>query len=398
MAENAQNSTHGPLVGVTVLDLTLARAGPTCVRHLADWGANVIRVQPPRSDGMMALRPDADSENLHRNKRVISLDLKSEAGHEAFLKLAKRADVVVENMRTQVKYRLKIAYEDLQPINPRLVYGSISGFGQTGPYSERAGVDQIAQGMGGLMSVTGAPGGGPMRAGIAISDMAAGTLLALAIMMALYERERTGQGRFVHTSLLESMIFMMDFQAARWLMEKDVPGQVGNEHPTQIPMGAFPTADGFMNLSASSNAQFRRMCEALGHPEWAEKEAWKHGGGRSKDRATLHAAIADVTKTQPTAHWIAALEPHGLPCGPIYAMNEVFEDAQVRHLGMATPLSHPNPKYGDTHLVNSPLNFEGLDKSIRSAAKLTGVDTQDVLAELGYSPSEIDKMAADGVI
>jgi formyl-CoA transferase len=393
-----QNATHGPLAGVTILDLTLARAGPTCVRHLADWGAAVIRIQPPEADGMMALRPGADTENLHRNKRVISLNLKSPAGHAAFLKLAAKADVVVENMRVQVKHRLKIAWEDLHPLNPRLIYGSISGFGQSGPYAERAGVDQVAQGMGGLMSVTGAPGGGPMRAGIAISDMAAGTLLALAIMMALYERERTGLGRYVHTSLLESMIFMMDFQAARWLMEKDAPGQVGNEHPTQIPMGAFPTADGFMNLAASSNAQWRRLCEALGKPEWIEKPEWKNGGGRSKDRAALHAAIGEETKKKPTAHWVDALAPYGLPCGPIYTMDQVFADPQVRHLGMAAPLSHPDPKYGQTHLVNSPLNFEGLEKSIRSAAKLAGADTEEVLAGLGYSADEIAALKAQGAI
>jgi formyl-CoA transferase len=193
-----------PLKGVRVLDLTLARAGPTCVRHLADWGADVIAVSPPDGGRDVIARDGFDYQNLHRNKRFIGLDLKTEAGHAAFLKLAERADVLVENMRAPVKHRLKIAYEDLKAVNPRLVYGSISGFGQDGPYAMRAGVDQIAQGLGGLMSITGEPGRGPMRVGVAVNDVMAGTLLALGIMMALYQRQTTGEGRYVHTSLLEA--------------------------------------------------------------------------------------------------------------------------------------------------------------------------------------------------
>ena len=204
-----------PLKGVRVLDLTLARAGPTCVRHLADWGADVIAVLPPHGGEGLLARDGFDYQNLHRNKRFVSLDLKSAKGRAAFLKLVERTDVLVENMRAPVKHRLNIAYDDLKPINPRLVYGSISGFGQDGPYAMRAGVDQIAQGLGGLMSITGEPGRGPMRAGIAVSDVTAGTLLALAIMMALYQRTTTGEGRYVHTSLLETQVFMLDFQAAR---------------------------------------------------------------------------------------------------------------------------------------------------------------------------------------
>jgi crotonobetainyl-CoA:carnitine CoA-transferase CaiB-like acyl-CoA transferase len=384
-----------PLAGVRVVDLTLARAGPTCVRHLADWGADVIAVSAPEGRDLFA-RDGFDFQNLHRNKRFISLDLKSAEGHAAFLKLIERADVVVENMRAPVKKRLKIAYEDLQPLNPRLVYGSISGFGQDGPYAERAGVDQIAQGMGGLMSITGEPGRGPMRAGIAISDVTAGTLLALAIMMALFQRVRTGEGRYVHTSLLESQIFLLDFQAARWLMAGEVAGQMGNDHPTLAPMGVFPTADGHVNIAASSTAQFERFCEAAGRPDWVKEPRWSSAGKRTRDRVALNAAIAEQTRKHPSAWWVERLEAAGVPCGPILTIDQVFADPQVKHLGMAAPVEHP--RLGPTQMVDSPINLEGLATSIRSVAPLKPADTDAVLAELGYDPAEIAAMRAGGAI
>ncbi|HKP57872.1 MAG TPA: CoA transferase [Polyangiales bacterium] len=363
-------TTKLPLTGLSVIDLTLARAGPSCVRHLADWGAEVIRVLPPE-----ATRPEvtqgrrgSDYQNLHRNKRAVVLDLKSPEGHAALLELVRGADVLVENMRVQVKHRLKIAYEDLREINPRLVYGSISGFGQSGPYAERAGVDQIAQGMGGLMSVTGEPGRGPMRVGIAVADMTAGNLLALSIMMALYERERTGVGRWVHTSLLESQIFMLDFQAARYLMDGDVPGQVGNGHPTLVPTGTFPTSDGHVNIAPSSPKQWKIFCEAVGKPEWLEVPEWRGTSNRGRQREAIDAAIAQRTREQSTAYWVECLEQAGIPCGPIYRMDEVFADPQVKHLQMSAQV--PHPERGETHLVASPLNFEGTPKSLRKAADI----------------------------
>jgi formyl-CoA transferase len=383
-----------PLTGLVVLDLTLARAGPTCTRHLADWGADVIRVQAP-DDGteeVVGRRDGPDYQNLHRNKRVITLDLKNPQGYEAFIKLVKRADVLIENMRAPVKHRLKIAYEDLQPINPRLVYGSISGFGQTGPYSARAGVDQIAQGMSGLMSVTGEPGRGPMRVGIAVADMTAGNLLALAIMMALFERERTGCGRWVHTSLLESLVFMLDFQAARYLVNKEVPQQVGNDHPTVVPTGVFASADGHISLGASSTTQWQRLCELLQKPDWLSNPAWLTQRDRARDRTNVHAAIAAEISQRSTAHWVEAFEKVGLPCGPIYSIDQVFADPQVQHLEIAAPVSHP--KWGDSHLVASPLNIDGVPKRIRSTAPVRGVHTEDVLKELGYDAAEIESMRA----
>ena len=385
-----------PLKGVRVLDLTLARAGPTCVRHLADWGADVIAVEPPNSGGGLFPRDGYDFQNLHRNKRFVSLDLKSAKGRTAFLKLVERTDVLVENMRAPVKHRLNIAYDDLKPINPRLVYGSISGFGQDGPYAMRAGVDQIAQGMGGLMSVTGEPGRGPMRAGIAVSDVTAGTLLALAIMMALYQRERTGEGRYVHTSLLESQIFLLDFQAARWLMAGEVAGQMGNDHPTIAPMGVFPTADGHVNIAASTPAQFEHFCAVAERPDWPIDPRWSSSRRRTENRAALNEAIGAATREHPSAWWVDQLEAAGVPCGPILSIDEVFADPQVKHLRMAAPAEHP--RLGATEMVDSPINLQGLETTIRSVAPLTAADTDEVLAELGYAPDEVAAMRAEGAI
>jgi formyl-CoA transferase len=394
----AQSRTRLPLNGITVLDLTLARAGPTAVRHFADWGANVIRIEPPPSDGedVAGRRTGFDFQNLHRNKRAITLNLKSPEGHAAFMRLAKTADVVIENMRAQVKHRLKVSYDDVKAVNPRIVYGSISGFGQDGPYGHRAGVDQIAQGMGGLMSITGEPGRGPMRVGIPIDDLTAGNLLALGIMMALFDRERTGVGRWVTTSLLEAQVFMLDFQASRWLMEGEVAGQAGNDHPTGIPTGVFPTSDGHINIAASSSRVWQRFCHAIGHPEWAEKAEWKTQVGRSKDRKAINAAIAEVTRHKPAAHWIESFEGNGIPCGPIYTIDQVFADPQVKHLGMARLMD--SPYVGQKEVVASALNISGFSKDIRSPTPDAGEHTDKVLGAAGYSPEEIADMRRKGAI
>jgi len=386
-----------PLTGLRVLDLTLARAGPTCVRHLADWGADVIRVEPPGSnEGFGGARDGFDFVNLHRNKRGIALDLKHPGGHAAFIKLVKTADVLVENMRAQVKHRLKIAYDDLRPVNPRLIYASISGFGQTGPYSKRGGVDQIAQGMGGLMSITGEPGRGPMRVGIPIDDLTAGNLLAFGIMLALYERVKTGVGRFVHTSLLESQVFMLDFQASRYLMDGEVAGQAGNDHPVNIPMGVFPTADKPINIAASSAKLWEVFCRAVEKPEWLEVPEWKTPQGRSKDRSRVNAAVSEVTKTKPSAHWIDALEEVGIPCGPINDIAEVFADPQVRHLGMAMPIQHR--RRGSTHIVASAVNLEGLETGVRRDVPDLGEQSSEILIEAGLSADEIAALRAAGAV
>ena len=387
-----------PLAGLVVLDLTLARAGPTCVRHLADWGAEVIRVEPPTTAGeeISGNRDGFDFQNLHRNKRTIMLDLKSVDGHAAFMRLAAGADVVIENMRAAVKHRLKVAYDDVRAINPRIVYGSISGFGQDGPYGKRAGVDQIAQGMGGLMSITGLPGQGPVRVGIPMDDLTAGNLLAFGVMTALFERERTGVGRWVTTSLLEAQVFMLDFQAARWLLAGEVAGQAGNDHPTGIPTGVFPTSDGHINIAASSARLWERFCDAIGQPDWKAKPGWNSQKGRSDDRRAINAAISEITRHQPAEHWIELFEEAGIPCGPINTIDRVFADPQVRHLQLARPVHHQ--RLGEQLLVASPLNLSGVPKDIRTPTPEAGADTDEVLRGVGYTGEEIKRMREQGAI
>ena len=387
-----------PLGHITVLDLTLARAGPTCVRHLADWGANVIRIEPPNQGGeeISGDRDGYDFQNLHRNKRAIQLNLKTPEGHAAFMRLAATADVVVENMRSAVKHRLGIAYDDLRHANPRLVYASISGFGQDGPYGKRAGVDQIAQGMGGLMSITGLPGQGPVRVGIPIADLTAGNLLALGVMLALFDRERTGQGKWVTTSLLEAQVFMLDFQATRWLMAGEVAGQAGNDHPTGIPTGVFPTSDGHINIAASSQRQWERFADAIDRPEWKTVEGWQTQAGRSAGRVAINAAISEATRLQQSAYWIDLFEAAGIPCGPINTIDRVFEDPQVRHLGIVRPVTHP--RLGEERLVGSPLNLSGVTKDIRTPTPDAGADTEAVLRAYGYGEAEIADLKQRGIV
>jgi crotonobetainyl-CoA:carnitine CoA-transferase CaiB-like acyl-CoA transferase len=392
------SQTRLPLNGIKVLDLTLARAGPTAVRHFADWGADVIRIEPPseEAEGVTGRRHGFDFQNLHRNKRAITLNLKSTEGHEAFMRLAATADVILENMRANVKHRLKVSYDDVKAINPRIVYGSISGFGQDGPYGPRAGVDQIAQGMGGLMSITGEPGRGPMRVGIPVDDLTAGNLLALGCMMALFDRERTGVGRWVTTSLLEAQVFMLDFQASRWLMEGEVAGQAGNDHPTGIPTGVFPTSDGHINIAASSARVFTRFCEAIGRMDWLEIDQWKTQIGRSTDRKAINAAISEITATQPSDHWIELFETNGIPCGPINSIDQVFADPQVKHLGMATTMKSPH--VGEKEVVASAINISGFSKAIRAYTPDAGEHGDEILKSIGYTDAELNDMRQKGVI
>ena len=399
MSQNASpDGARLPLSNILVLDLTLARAGPTCVRHLADWGANVIRIEPPQPAGedVVGRRHGTDFQNLHRNKRAIQLDLKTEDGQAAFRKLVERADVIVENMRPQVKYRLKAAYDDVKKINPRIVYGSISGFGQEGPYASKGGVDQIAQGMGGLMSITGIPGQGPVRVGIPVNDLVAGSLLAFGVVTALFEREHTGVGRWVNTSLLETQIFLLDFQASRYLMKGEVAKQTGNDHPTMTPSGVFATSDGYINLAASSGRLYERLCDVCEKPEWKTHSQFGKLTDRTANRPAFNAALEEVTKQKPTAYWVEKFDEAGIPAGPINTIDKVFADPQVQHLGIAAPVS--SPLYGDTKIVGSPLNFSGVKKEIRSPTPEAGAHTDEVLEWLGYSKKDIENMRASGAI
>ncbi len=392
-----------PLSRFKVIDLTAHRAGPTAVRQLADWGAETIKIEAPSAinkdkAGLMGSRHGFDLQNLHRNKRSLTLDLKSEAGKKVFFDLVKNADVVVENFRSAVKHRLGIDYEACRKVNPRIVYGSIAGFGQTGPYGKRPGVDQIAQGMGGLMSVTGLQGQGPVRVGIPICDLTSGMFLAQGILIALLEREVSGEGQWVHTSLLQSIISMMDFQAARYLKDGEVPKQAGNNHPTSIPTGVFPTADGHINIAASGTVLFERFCKALGVPEWLEDSRYDSFDSRKANRDELNDAIGKVTSTKPSQYWVDLLNEVGVPCGPIYNMKQVFDDPQVQHLGIATPME--SPALGTINIVGQPIMMERTPqpKKMRLPTPELGEHTDAILTELGYSKEQIAELHKQNVV
>ena len=387
----------GALSGIKVLDLTRVRAGPSCVRNFADWGADVIRIEQPGDgeDGFGA-RAGADFLNLHRNKRSLSLNLKDPRGVALLKQLVARADVLVENYRPAVKTRLGIDYETLAAVNPRLIYASISGFGETGPYRDHAGFDQIAQGMGGLMWTTGLAGQGPMRAGTPVADLSAGLYAALGILIALQERHRSGRGQWVQTSLLAAMVAMMDFQAVRWLVDGEVPGQAGNDHPTSMPTSVYPCADGCVNIAASGNAIYGRLCTALSAEHLADDPAFCTAALRARYRVALNAAIAERTRGFTSADLIARLNEAGVPCGPIYKMDEVFDDPQVRHLGLAIAVATGTG--ARVALVGPAFSLSRTPSHMRHTLGAAGADNAAVLRELGLTDDEVARLARDSVI
>lgn len=385
------------LQNIRVLDLTRVRSGPTCVRQLADWGADVIKIETPVDAAQLGgPRSGPDFQNLHRNKRSLTLNLKSSAGTAAFRRLADTADVVVENFRPNVKKRLGIDYDTLAATNPGLVYASISGFGQDGPYAERPGFDQIAQGMGGLMSITGKPGEGPMRVGIPIADLSAGLLAAQGILLALLERAMSGQGQWVQTSLLQAQVFMLDFQGARYLVDNDVPKQAGNNHPTSIPTGVFRTSDGHMNLAVAGEDIWKRFARALGRADWTTDERFKTAPARSENRDALGAEIETITQSKSTAEWIEIMNAAGVPAGEINDIGQVFRDPQVHHLGLAQPVT--SHERGDTHLIGQPILMSRTPSRIVAPPPTAGQHSNEILAELGYTKDDIRDMKRDGAI
>jgi formyl-CoA transferase len=400
-SQSQHPSRRGPLSRFKVLDLTRLRSGPTAVRQLGDWGADVIKIETPEalgvSDGWGDARIGPDFQNLHRNKRSLTLNLKDPEGLAIFKKLADTADVIVENFRPDVKFRLGIDYETLRVTNPGLVYASVSGFGQDGPYANRPGYDQIVQGMGGLMAITGLPGQGPVRAGIAVADSATGLYCSIGILTALLERDQSGQGQWVQTSLLESMIGMLDFQAARWLINQEIPEQAGNDHPTSIPTGVFPTSDGHINIAgAGAQQMWERLCKAAGAEHLLSRDAYKTGKLRSANRVALNQELSAITCTRSTAEWIQCFEKASVACGPIYRMDQVFNDPQTQHLGIATPVHHP--ELGDIHVVGQPVGLSRTPSEIRTATPARGEQTVQVMHELGYSDAEIEDLKARLVI
>jgi crotonobetainyl-CoA:carnitine CoA-transferase CaiB-like acyl-CoA transferase len=388
------------LSNLCVLDLTRARAGPTCCRIFADFGASVLKIEAPvgvdPNEGMSGPRHGYDMINLHRNKRSLTLNLKEKEGRAIFMRLVEKADVVVENFRPDVKERLGIGFGQLRAVNPRIVLTSISGFGQTGPYRLNAGFDQIAQGMGGLMWVTGQPGEGPMRAGIAVADTSAGLYAAIGTLVALAERERSGLGQWVQTSLLQAQIAIMDFQAARYLVDGVVPEQAGNDHPYSTPMGVVDTADGHINIGVGGDGQWRALCSALERPDLAKSPDYATLENRYRNRPQLKKLLAAIFKARSSAEWLQRLAQAGVPAGPIYKMDEVFADPQVQHLRVAVP-AHDSV-CGDVRIVGEPVELSRTPAKLVSMIPEPGEHTEDVLRELGFEAAEIQRLRDSKVV
>ncbi|HJS76120.1 MAG TPA: CoA transferase [Burkholderiales bacterium] len=383
-----------------ILDFSRVRAGPTCVRQFADFGADVIKIESPPgvdpNEGMGGPRHGPDMQNLHRNKRSMTLNLKLPQAREVLERLVKTADVVVENYRPDVKYRLGIDYESLSKINPRIILASISGFGQDGPYRDRPGFDQIAQGMSGLMSVTGLPGQGPVRTGAAIADLAAGLYAALGVMTALLERESSDKGQWVQSSLLQAGISLLDFQAARYLMKGEVPPQVGNDHPTSMPTSAYRTKDGYINVAASGEGMWARLCKAIGREDMLEDPRFKGLQKRAENRKQLNAAIDEALQKKTSAEWIEILNTASVPCGPIYSVDQVFSDPQVKHLAVATEVEHA--KLGRFNVLAQPARLSRTPGKVVAPTPEVGEHTDEILKELNYNAAEIAKLRQGGVV
>ena len=379
-----------------VLDLSRVRAGPVCARHFADFGADVIKVETAGDEDLGGARHGSDFQNLHRNKRSIAIDLKSPAGKNVFLTLVRTADVVIENYRPDVKDRLGIDYASLREINPRIILASISGFGQDGPYRDRPGFDQIAQGLCGIMSVTGFAGQGPMRAGAAVADVTAGLQAALGIMTAIVERETTGEGQWVQSNLLQAGLTLLDFQAARYTMDGQVPPQVGNDHPTSMPTSAYRTADGFINVAAAGLAIWKRLCDAIGRPDLMSDPRFANAQGRATHRTALAEEINAVLASRPSLEWVESLNAAGVPCGPIHAMDEVFADAQVRHLNAAVAVEHPT--LGTLNILNQAIKLSRTPGAVVTATPERGEHSDEILGEIGLSAAQVAELRASGAI
>lgn len=392
------DSSALPLSLYTVLDLTIARAGPTAVRLLSDWGANVIRIEAPVEGDIAGSRHGPDSQNLHRNKRSLCLNLKSDEGKAVFMDLVKQADVVMENFRVDVKHRLGIDYESVKKINPSIIYGSISGFGQEGPYAERPAVDQVIQGMSGLMSITGEPERGPMRVGIAVSDTSAGMFLGQGILLALLHREQTGEGQWVHTSLLEAMLCKMDFQAARYTMQGEVAGQEGNNHPTLSPMGVFHTSDGLVNLAASTDKMWKAFCTVTNAESLSSNANYQSVQGRLAHREALWSEVNAITSLLSTEELVNKMNSVGIPCGPINTIGEAFSDEQVSFLNLRKTANHA--ALGDIDLLRSPINMSSIQQEARfnKAGPELGEHSSEILQELNYSEERIAELKEQGTV
>jgi len=380
------------LEGVCVLDVTQVMAGPFCAMQLCDLGADVIKVEPPAGDSTRRMSGAIGSESpaynaVNRGKRGIVLDLKTAAGQEAFRRLAHRADIVIENYRPGIMRRFGLHYEALAAIHPGLIYASISGYGQDGPYARKGGFDLVAQGVSGLMSVTGEPGRDPVKVGIPITDLGAGLFALAAILAALHYRTRTGRGQYIDTSLVEAGIALSVWEATEYLSGGDVPAALGTAHRMIAPYQAMRCADGFITIGAGNDRLFQRLCELLGHPEWTSDPDYADNTHRVRNREALAGLIESVTSQNPRDHWTALFEANGLPCGPINDYAQVFSDPHVQARRMVVEVDHPT--LGPMRTLGSPLKMSETPPLVTRRAPLLGEHTREVLREVGYDEEEI---------
>ena len=394
----------GPLAGMRVLELAHVMAGPTCGLMLADLGADVIKVErvPGGDDTRRSVPPEVNGESaaflmMNRNKRGIALDLKHPGARDVLLRLVRKADVLIENYRHDTMAKLGLGYDALSKINPALIYCEISGFGRTGPYAERGGFDLIAQGMSGLMSITGeGPGRPPVKVGAPVSDITAGILGALGCVSAYVERLRTGKGQRVDTSLFEAGITHTYWQSAIAFATGIAPGPMGSAHPLNAPYQAFETADGWITVGAANQANWDRFTRTIGAPELRDDPRFKDNRGRMANLALLVETLAPFLKKRTSADWLARFEAVGLPAGPVLSVTDMHADPQARAREMIVETDHP--KAGPTKAIGLPIKLSETPGGIRRSAPLFGQHTREVLGEAGYSTAEIDALAAAGAV
>jgi len=392
-----------PLDGIKIVDLTAAMAGPSCTQLLADFGASVLKIEPPGKGDMLRDfgPPFVKGESYYfllnnRNKRSMTLNLRTEKGMEVFTKLASKADIVIESFRPNVKRKLKIDYDDLKEDNPGLIYASVSGFGQTGPYETRAGFDPIAQGMSGLASVTGWKQTGPVRVGVAIGDSLGGIFAALGILMALLERDKSGKGQRVESSLLEGLVAILGFQAAKYFGTDERPEPQGNDHAMMSPYGTFKTQDGYMNIAAGNQAMWERLAEALGLEHLIKDPRFLTVADRVANRSELTQVLEEKLAEKTSEEWEKTLDEAGVANGPILHIDEVFQDPQVVHQKMLLEMDHPT--VGKMKTLGFPSKLSRTPAQLRFPPPLMGQHTEEVLNELGYSAGEIQSMREEEVI
>ncbi len=413
---NGATGAKGPLDGLLVLDLTRILAGPTATQLLGDLGATVIKIERPgRGDDTRGWGPPFVKDKTgrdtresayymcaNRNKASLAVDIANSAGQQLIRRLAEKADIFTENFKVGDLKRRGLDYDSLKEINPRLIYCSVTGFGQTGPYAHRAGYDFLAQGMGGLMSVTGAPdeeGGAPMKVGVGIADIMCGMYATTAILAALHHRSCTGRGQMIDVSLLDTQVAWMANQAVGYLTSGKVPGRMGNAHPTIVPYNTYPAADGHFILAVGNDSQFAAFCKVAGRPELAADPRFARNTDRILNRTALEPILQEITRTRPAADWLSALEEVGVPAGPINDMAGVFSDPQVLHRGMKITLPHPSAASGSVDLIGNPIKMSDSPVTYRSAPPELGADTRAVLSDLvGLDDDEIETLAAEGAI